>query len=121
MRALVPCASCDRHVESHETACPFCGSSLAARPDSHACSGPCSGHPSKRLSRKTLAAVGATLLCASCLVNSTAAYGGMIVEPVDAGGNHSDGGQQPVDAAPADAGDGAADAHLVDADPGSKK
>jgi hypothetical protein len=28
MRSLVPCPSCWRHVESNETACPFCEAAL---------------------------------------------------------------------------------------------
>ena len=28
MRSLIPCPSCQRHVESTETACPFCETAL---------------------------------------------------------------------------------------------
>jgi hypothetical protein len=98
MKSLVPCASCNRHVESEETACPFCGAALTPRPDARACSGPCSGHASPHLGRAALAAIGATLLCASCLSSTSSAYGTSIGPPVDAG-------QPKADAGPTDAGD----------------
>lgn len=79
MRALVPCSSCNRHVEAESTVCPFCATSLIPRPDPRPCQGPCSGHAFPRLSRGALAAIGATLLCASCLPSGGIEYGTPIV------------------------------------------
>jgi hypothetical protein len=75
MRSLVPCSSCNRHVEAESTVCPFCGTSLTPRPDPRPCQGPCAGHAFPRLSRAALATIGATLLCASCLPSGTVEYG----------------------------------------------
>ena len=92
MRSLVPCPSCSRHVESNETACPFCQAALVPSPDTRACHGPCSGHASPRLGRASLIAVGAALLCASCLRSGGIHYGLPAIVPdaghptVDAGG-----------------------------------
>ncbi len=102
MRALVPCSSCDRHVEANETACPFCGAALQARPDPRPCSGPCSGHAFPRMNRAALAAAGAALLCASCLGATSSSYGISVGGPqpdaagqqADAAGPASDGGQK---------------------------
>lgn len=91
MRSLVPCSSCNRHVEAEATVCPFCGRSLTPRPDPRVCSGPCSGQGFPRMTRLAFAAAGATLLCASCLYRNGAAYGMM-------GGDEPDARAQSVDA-----------------------
>ena len=97
MRSLVPCSSCDRHVEAEATACPFCGVDLTPRPDPRPCSGPCSGHAHPRLGRAALAAIGATLLCASCFRGGVSEYGvsiGTGGQPSDAGGQTGGSGGQ---------------------------
>ena len=89
MRSLVPCSSCNRHVEAEATTCPFCGAALIPQPDPRPCSGPCSGHAHPRLGRAALAAIGATLLCASCLRGGETHYGiaiGTGGQPGDTGG-----------------------------------
>lgn len=96
MRALVPCPSCHRHVESAETACPFCRGTLVPSLDASPCQGPCSGHASPQLGRVAMMAVGATLLCAACMRSVTVEYGPAIV--LDAGGHTVDAGGQ-IDAA----------------------
>ena len=75
MRSLVPCASCSRHVESHESACPFCGTARAPEIDAAVCKGPCAGHVLPRLGRVAFATVGAALLCAACSRAVTVEYG----------------------------------------------
>jgi hypothetical protein len=62
-------------VNAEETVCPFCAAALTPRPDPRACCGPCSGHALPRLGRAALAAIGATLLCASCLPSGGVHYG----------------------------------------------
>lgn len=79
MRLLVPCPSCHRHVESDEAACPFCQAALVPSLGSRVCHGPCSGHASPSLSRAGLVAVGAALLCASCMRSVVYAYGPAII------------------------------------------
>jgi len=79
MRSLIPCPSCHRHVESIETACPFCEATLVPSPDGRVCVGPCSGHPSPRLGRVAMMAVGTTLLCAACMRSPVVEYGPAIV------------------------------------------
>jgi endogenous inhibitor of DNA gyrase (YacG/DUF329 family) len=78
MRSLIPCSSCNRHVESEETSCPFCGAALT--PQSLAtphCSGRCSGPPEVRLGRAALLVAGAALLGAACHgAMPVPAYGG---------------------------------------------
>jgi hypothetical protein len=90
MRSLVPCSSCNRHVEAESTVCPFCGTSLTPRPDPRPCQGPCSGHAFPRLSRAALATIGATLLCASCLPSGGTEYGAAVI---GTGGQTGDSGQ----------------------------
>lgn len=60
---LLPCRGCHRHVESHETSCPFCGVPLSP---TQPCNGRCSGLPAARLARAALVAAGAALLGAAC-------------------------------------------------------
>lgn len=103
MPMLVPCSSCNRHVESEETSCPFCGAALVPRPDPRTCSGPCSGHALPRLSRAALAAAGATLLCSSCLLGTGVHYGTAV--EVDAGGQTGGVGVA-IDGGPGGAGGG---------------
>jgi hypothetical protein len=92
MRSLVPCPSCHRHVESGETACPFCREALVPSPDASVCQGPCSGHTSARLGRVAMMAAGATLLCASCMRSAIVEYGPAMIP--DAGGQTVDAGGQ---------------------------
>jgi hypothetical protein len=89
MKSLIPCASCSRHVDAEETVCPFCAAALVPRPDPRACSGPCSGHAQPRLGRAALAAIGATLLCASCLRGGVVEYGSAITGSGDQPGHDS--------------------------------
>jgi hypothetical protein len=103
MRSLVPCPSCNRHVESDGPACPFCEAALVPAPSSGICQGPCSGHPSPRLGRAALMAAGTALFCASCMRSAVVEYGVAIIP--DAGGQTVDAGGQ-IDAGP-DAGDAA--------------
>jgi hypothetical protein len=79
-------------VEAEATTCPFCGVALTPQPDLRVCSGPCSGHAFPRLSRAALAAIGATLLCASCFPSGVAEYGTIIPPPADAGKQGADAG-----------------------------
>jgi hypothetical protein len=107
MRSLVPCSSCNRHVEAEAMACPFCGTALVPQPDTRVCSGPGCGHRAPGLNRAALAAVGATLLCASCILSTSSAYGTSIV--ADASGQTGGSGGQ------ADAGAGGAGGQGIDA------
>lgn len=86
MRSLVPCPSCNRHVESDATACPFCRTALVPSHDPNVCQGPCSGYPSPRLGRVALLAVGTTLLCAACMRSAIIEYGPAIIPD---GGEHT--------------------------------
>jgi hypothetical protein len=101
MRSLVPCPSCHRHVESPETACPFCQEPLTPAPSAGVCQGPCSGHSMPRLGRAALMAAGAALLCAACQSSVVAAYGVAIIP--DAGGQTADAAGQTADAPTGDA------------------
>ena len=92
MRSLIPCPSCQRHVESEETACPFCQTALVPSPDSSVCQGPCSGHASPRLGRVAMMAAGTTLLCVACTSSPVPLYGPAIIP--DAGGQTVDAGGQ---------------------------
>ena len=92
MRSLIPCPSCQRHLESHETACPFCETALVPSPDSNVCQGPCSGRTSPRLGRVAMMAVGTTLLCAACTRSVVVEYGPAMIP--DAGGQTDDAGGQ---------------------------
>jgi|SRR4051812_12673571 hypothetical protein len=102
MRSLIPCPSCRRHVESTETACPFCATALIASPDASVCNGPCAGHVPPRLGRVAMMAVGTTLLCAACNTSPVPLYGPAMMG--DAGAQTDDAGGQ------ADAGPDAPDA-----------
>ena len=92
MRELIPCLACQRHVQSDETACPFCGAAVAAVVSAKVCRGPCSGHVAPRLGRAALLAVGATLLCAACESSVIPVYGVAII--VDGGADAADAGAQ---------------------------
>jgi len=91
MRSLIPCPSCRRHVDSAETACPFCEAALVPTPDSSVCHGPCSGHPSPRLGRFAMMTMGTTLLCAACACSPVPLYGPAVIP--DAGVDAVDAGQ----------------------------
>jgi hypothetical protein len=82
MSCLAACPACNRHVSTHETACPFCE---AALPESLRCQPACVAPPG-RLSRAALMAAGAALMGASC-GTPLPAYGGVIFP--DAGADTS--------------------------------
>ena len=90
---LVPCRSCARHVRATDSACPFCGSAVQARPRAFATP----QVPHAHLSRAALFALGAAAAAA------TAGCSGQ-VSPLDGGGDAAvvDGGV--ADGAVADAG-----------------
>jgi hypothetical protein len=92
MRSLTPCPSCRRHVESGETACPFCAAALEPSPDARLCQGPCSGHASPRLGRVAMVAAGTTLLCAACTRTAIVHYGPAIIVDSGAETDDADGG-----------------------------
>jgi hypothetical protein len=116
MSCLAPCPTCNRHVSTDETTCPFCS---AALPDSIRC------QPRQRLrgrlSRAGLLAAGAVLMSGAeaCGLPATH-YGGNM--PRDAGNMPYDAGEDtPADTGPADGGAvalyGAAPALLEQAPP----
>ena len=78
MSCLAPCPACNRHVSTHETACPFCARDL---PASFRCQ-PARVLPPGRLSRLALVAAGAALVSVPACAAVTA-YGTSIV--MDAG------------------------------------
>src|ERR1051325_9388497 len=96
MRSLTPCPACHRHVESTESTCPFCEAALVPSPDPHVCQGPCSGHPSPRLGRLAMMAVGTTFLCCVDASSPVPLYGPAIIPD---SGQPADGGTE-TDAAP---------------------
>ena len=83
MSCLAPCPTCQRHVSTHETACPFCAAPL---PESFRCQ-PARVAPSGRLSRAAMVAAGTVLLTASCGNAPQPAYG-VAIDP-DAGADSS--------------------------------
>ena len=99
MSQLLPCPACQRHVESHETSCPFCAAALSPTP---ACAGGCSGPP--RLARAALLAAGAALLGAACQSSRSAIVPYGIAPYPDAGADSTPDDGAPTDGAP-DAGD----------------
>ena len=90
MSCLAPCPACNRHVSTHEAACPFCAASL---PESFRCA-PARVQPPGRLSRTALVAAGAALVSVAC--NSVVAAYGIAV-----------GYDASADTSPSDADDGA--------------
>ena len=56
---LVPCPSCERHIRSDETACPFC-----TQPVAFCTSGRCAENGERALSRAAVLVLGATALAA---------------------------------------------------------
>jgi hypothetical protein len=56
---LLPCPSCERHIRSDETACPFC-----TQPVAFCTSGRCAEHGERALSRAAVLFLGATALAA---------------------------------------------------------
>ena len=91
MRSLKPCPACRRHVDSAESACPFCEAALVPSPDSRVCQGPCSGHASPRLGRLAMMAVGTTFLCCVDSRSAIVEYGPAIIPD---SGQSADGGAQ---------------------------
>ncbi|HEY7374715.1 MAG TPA: hypothetical protein VIF57_21300 [Polyangia bacterium] len=84
MSCLAPCPACQRHVSTHDTACPFCA---AALPESFRCP-PARGLPPSRLGRAARLAAGAALLSASC-GSAVAAYGIAIIPDAGAADSSS--------------------------------
>jgi len=84
MSCLAHCPACNRHISTHDAACPFCA---AALPESFRCP-PARGLPPGRLSRAAKLAAGAALLSVSC-GSGFAAYGVSIIP--DAGADTSAG------------------------------
>jgi len=97
---LAPCPACQRHVSTHETACPFCA---AALPESLRCR-PARGTTPGRLGRAARLAAGAALLSASCGA-AVAAYGVAIIPDAGADTSGSDGNNDDAAAAPLARGD----------------
>jgi hypothetical protein len=96
MSDLIPCPGCHRHVESHETSCPFCRVALSpTRP----CTGACSGLPAARLARAALVAAGAALLGAACSSQSAIVPYGVSPFP-DAGTDSPQDAGAPADGSP---------------------
>jgi hypothetical protein len=87
MSCLAPCPTCNRHVSSDETTCPFCAAVL---PESLRC------RPARRsrlrVGRAAMFAAGAALLGADATFSCSAAYG--TPPPVDSGASNGtkDGG-----------------------------
>jgi len=92
MSCLAPCPTCNRHVATDETTCPFCS---AALPDSFRCQPP-RQRLSGRLSRAGLLAAGAALLGGGAACLGATHYGGSM--PIDAGTDTGtmDGGAAPA-------------------------
>ena len=96
MSELIVCSGCQRHVQSNEAACPFCGASLSA---ASPCNGRCSGPTPARVAKAALVAAGAAILGTAC--NSwgpTPPYGG--VPTFDAGTQSHPDAEAPADGAP---------------------
>jgi hypothetical protein len=98
---LFPCPACQRHVESTETACPFCQVALVPRTP---CVGRCSSSPTPaRLAGAALVAAGAALMGAACQSQSVLApYG--LAPHFDASPQSNHDAGEPTDGRP-DAGD----------------
>jgi len=88
MSCLGPCPACQRHVSTHEAACPFCA---AALPESFRCQ-PARVAPAGRLSRAAMVAAGAALMSVSC-GSGIALYGVAIPPDASADTGASDGNQ----------------------------
>ena len=95
MACLAPCPACQRHVSTHETACPFCA---AALPESFRCQ-PARALPPGRLSRTAMVAAGAALVSVSCL-SSASEYGVAIQHDAGADTSPIDGNDDAAVAAP---------------------
>lgn len=90
MSCLAPCPTCNRHLSTHETACPFCA---AALPESFRCQ-PARVVPSGRLSRAAMIAAGAALVTVQACAGSTH-YGTSIVPDAGADTGTNDGSAAP--------------------------
>lgn len=93
MNHLVPCPDCSRHVRTHESACPFCGSALALQDT------PPPLLPRVRLGRAATFAFGATLAGAAALAGCGGAEEGKGGGGTSAGGSASSAGKGGANAA----------------------
>jgi len=94
---LIPCPGCQRHVQSNEAACPFCGGALSAVSP---CNGRCSGPTAARVAKAALVAAGAAILGAACGSSPSVIVPYGVPPQPDAGmQSHSDAGE-PADTAP---------------------
>ena len=82
MSCLAPCPACNRHVSTHEAACPFCAATF---PETFRCQ-PARAPPPGRLSRAAMIAAGAALVTVQACASATE-YGTSVV--IDAGGDTS--------------------------------
>jgi hypothetical protein len=94
MSCLAPCPACNRHISTHDAACPFCA---AALPESFRCA-PARDLPPGRLGRAARLAASAALLSASC-GSAVAAYGVAIIPDAGADTSASDGNSDDAAAA----------------------
>ena len=97
MSALVPCPSCNRHVKSDETSCPFCQAAVAPVA-AKACTGRCASPSPARLVSAALVAAGAALLGAGCENSNSTIVPYGIPPHFDAGTPADGAGGQTVDA-----------------------
>lgn len=96
MSQLLPCSSCSRHVRRTESACPFCGTSIAFAGASSARTS------TERLGRAAIFTFGAVIAttAGACTGNTVPAYGAPAVDAATA----DTGGAVPLYGAPSDAG-----------------
>ena len=99
MSELIPCPGCQRHVQSDEAVCPFCGATVSAGAP---CNGRCSGPTAARVAKAALVAAGAAVLGAACW-SVAPPYGGF--PSFDAGTQSHPDAEAPTDGG-ADAKDG---------------
>jgi len=78
---LYPCSQCQRHIRTHHTECPFCGTTNETPQETHT--------PSKRFSRAVLVAMGALSMTACGSQNSQTDTQTVQTQPV---GNTGTGG-----------------------------
>ena len=96
MSELVPCPSCERHIQSGETACPFCQATFSP---ARRCAAGCSGATAARLAKAALVAAGAAVLGAACQSQSVTPPYGVPPHRDGAAQSRPDAGE-PTDASP---------------------
>ena len=79
MSHLVPCGSCQRHLQVTEERCPFCG--VERSPEQRSSAPP--PLPNRRLGRAALFAFGATLMGAACSSSSSGSDAGKDTQATD--------------------------------------